>query len=292
MQRFKKILVYVPDHGLRNANAAVQHAAALAKNHGADLKLLCVHDSFWMREHDQALEDLAAPLRERGLRVTTEHPWGVASEEIIREVLRNNHDLVMKTASPEDGKRMSFGTTGLRLMRVCPCPVLIVQPSQTKPFERVLATVDLRAADDINNALNVKILELGTSLAQLQHAELHVLHAWSVYHEKLLKSQVAANEVRGYVQATATDARARLADLLSPFADSVPGDHVHLLEGAAAEVIPRFTRDRQIDIIVMGTVARTGMAGFVIGNTAERILQQVACSVLTLKPDEFESPGR
>ena len=40
----------------------------------------------------------------------------------------------------------------------------------------------------------------------------------------------------------------------------------------------------------MGTVCRTGIAGFFIGNTAESILQQVDCSVLTVKPDGFVSP--
>jgi len=45
-----------------------------------------------------------------------------------------------------------------------------------------------------------------------------------------------------------------------------------------------------IDLIVMGTVCRTGVAGFFIGNTAENVLQQVDCSVLTVKPEGFVSP--
>jgi nucleotide-binding universal stress UspA family protein len=45
-----------------------------------------------------------------------------------------------------------------------------------------------------------------------------------------------------------------------------------------------------VDVIVMGTVCRTGVAGFFIGNTAEKILNQVECSVLTVKPEGFESP--
>lgn len=35
----------------------------------------------------------------------------------------------------------------------------------------------------------------------------------------------------------------------------------------------------------MGSVARTGIPGFIIGNTAESILGQVQCSVLVIKPD-------
>ena len=44
------------------------------------------------------------------------------------------------------------------------------------------------------------------------------------------------------------------------------------------------------DLLVMGTVSRGGLAGFLIGNTAERLLDRVDCSLLTVKPNEFVSP--
>ena len=65
---------------------------------------------------------------------------------------------------------------------------------------------------------------------------------------------------------------------------------IHLRKGEAASAIPELAREKQVDLIVMGTVCRTGIAGFFIGNTAERILQQVDCSVLTVKPEGFVSP--
>ena len=40
----------------------------------------------------------------------------------------------------------------------------------------------------------------------------------------------------------------------------------------------------------MGTVSRTGVTGFLIGNTAEKVLRQVDCSVLVVKPDKFVTP--
>ena len=43
-------------------------------------------------------------------------------------------------------------------------------------------------------------------------------------------------------------------------------------------------------VIVMGTVCRTGVAGLLIGNTAEVVLQQAECAVLAVKPDGFLSP--
>ena len=65
---------------------------------------------------------------------------------------------------------------------------------------------------------------------------------------------------------------------------------VHLEKGDAGKVIPTLVEEKQADIVVMGTVARTGIEGFFIGNTAEKILRNVDCSVLTVKPEGFETP--
>jgi nucleotide-binding universal stress UspA family protein len=37
-------------------------------------------------------------------------------------------------------------------------------------------------------------------------------------------------------------------------------------------------------------VARTGIAEFIIGNMAERMLQRLICSILTVKPNGFQTP--
>ena len=65
-----------------------------------------------------------------------------------------------------------------------------------------------------------------------------------------------------------------------------------LRRGEPDEVIPRFAVAERIDLVVMGTVARAGIAGMLIGNTAERVLLKLPCSVPTVKPDGFESPVR
>tara|TARA_R110001583_G_scaffold178457_5_gene334334 strand:- start:18703 stop:18984 length:282 start_codon:yes stop_codon:yes gene_type:complete len=63
-----------------------------------------------------------------------------------------------------------------------------------------------------------------------------------------------------------------------------------LIEGTAQEEIPKYIEEQEIDLVVMGTVCRTGITGLFIGNTAESILSEVSCSVLTLKPEGFETP--
>lgn len=65
---------------------------------------------------------------------------------------------------------------------------------------------------------------------------------------------------------------------------------VTLQKGNPTEVNPSTVREENVDLIVMGKVARTGIQGLSIGNTVEAILTQVDCSVLAAKPEGFITP--
>jgi len=80
-------------------------------------------------------------------------------------------------------------------------------------------------------------------------------------------------------------------ELLARYTVKGLNPQVHLTEGNAyEEVILSLAREEYIEIIVMGTVSRVGLPGLFIGNTAEEVLRQVDCSVLTVKPDGFVTP--
>ena len=62
------------------------------------------------------------------------------------------------------------------------------------------------------------------------------------------------------------------------------------MKGDPRRDIPAFAKEIKADLVVMGTVARTGLSGFFMGNTAETILNQLDCSVLAIKPPGFVTP--
>ncbi|MGM0858940.1 MAG: universal stress protein [Pseudomonadota bacterium] len=64
----------------------------------------------------------------------------------------------------------------------------------------------------------------------------------------------------------------------------------HVVPGIPDRDLPKMAETIKADLVVMGTVARTGIAGVIMGNTAEAVLSQLNCSVLAIKPDGFESP--
>lgn len=284
MQRFKRILVYIPQFHLSEENAAVIHAAELAERNQAEVTLICVAESFWSPEDDEALQGHVQFLRDRGLDVTAELRWGVPAEEVLREVVQKGHDLVLKTACPEESSPLAFGTTAIGLMRSCPCPVWIVQPEQRNCFRRVLAAIDPWPYTHANIDLNSKILQLAVSLARRHKATVSALHARNASRPSSKYSETARRPASGGAEAE------EMARLLAPFTDVLTQDDVHLLEGSPARVIARFARSQDIDILVMGTVARTGIPGLLFGNTTERVLRQVSCSVLAVKPEGFVTP--
>ena len=91
------------------------------------------------------------------------------------------------------------------------------------------------------------------------------------------------------------DTRQREADALhrfvKPFSEPLKGAALESIYGEPEDVITRFVESHGIDVVVMGTVARTGIAGLVMGNTAERVLRRLRGSVLAVKPTGFRTPA-
>jgi nucleotide-binding universal stress UspA family protein len=311
MQRkFKKILLVI--RGRKEEKAVIQRAARLAKQSGAKLTALRVLQRQLPDAHMESalvpqreIEKIAAALAHEDLRkalrpvekqsaAQVKVTWGTPFLEVIREVQRHRFDLVMVNARAVGTLRGSlFGHMTMRLMRKCPCPVWAVKTGTRAPANRVLAAI---AAPESAEAakLNDKIVELASSVAQQENSELHLVHAWDVFAEGILRGRAGVKDA----DLDAMTRQARLAgkkvllDLVSRHGLSIPPERIHLVKGSAAAVIPRLVLRKKIDVLVMGTVCRTGVAGFLMGNTAERVLGNVKCSVLTLKPDGFVTPVR
>ncbi|HHD62971.1 MAG TPA: universal stress protein, partial [Desulfobulbaceae bacterium] len=213
--------------------------------------------------------------------------------EIINAVLRNNHDLVIKTARGMGGKvGMLLGSTAMHLLRKCPCPVWIIKPKQRQHYGRIMAAVDVVPPEVEDDDLNNKIMELATSLATTEKSELHIVHAWEKPAENFLTGGLNyfPGDVKSLINETKNMHIRWLDDFLEQYDLRALQHHGHVLQGWADDVIPEFAERNQIDLIVMGTVCRTGIPGFLIGNTAEKILHRIDCSILAVKPSGFSSP--
>lgn len=237
------------------------------------------------------LDEEASRLRDTDIRVRTVVASGQPFIEIIRQVITKKHDLVMMLADGVSSLREQlFGTLSSHLMRKCPCPVWIIKPSRRRSLRNVFAAVDPSPSDPKRHNLNVEILQRAQTIAQNDKAKLHVVHAWNAFGGELNRGKwwMSRSEIRLYAERIATEHRSRLNQLLALATDG--SAIVHMIQGTPGEVIPEIVQREKADLLVMGTVCRTGIPGFFIGNTAEMTLSQVDCSVLTIKPEDFESP--
>jgi nucleotide-binding universal stress UspA family protein len=321
MKRFKRILCIVD--AKQQADAVLDRAVALARNNQAALAVVLIAPTVTVgigmpeggpipgdlqeviiAEAAQQLDEILAPYRDK-VALVARVLEGTPFLEIIREVLRQDHDLVIKAPEDPDWLARLFGSDDMHLLRKCPCPVWFVKPSPVGSYRRILAAID--ADSDYAGAelatrrgLNVKILELASSLSVSESAELHVAHAWEMVGENALRSAFLGrpeDEVAGYVEQVRRQHEQGLDDLLADVLQRQGQGNPqavnatrHLVKGAPRTEIPALASRIGADLLVMGTVARTGVPGFFIGNTAEAILEQVTCSVLAVKPDGFVTP--
>jgi len=321
MQRFKDILCVA---GTGQAGTpALERAVTLAENNQASLMVVDVADRITdgigmpgggpisaalqttlVNTHAEALETLVNPYRKR-IEIQTKVLIGEPFLEIIREVLRNGRDLVIKVPESQDWLDRLFGSEDMHLLRKCPCPVWLIKPGKQKPYHRILAAVDVDESyppEELasRRALSRQTLEMASSLALSDFAELHIVHAWHAVAESAMRGGLmpaTEEKVIAYVEQVRQQHAASLDVLISEVTSNLGQDaldylkpRTHMVKGWARKEIPALAKQIEADLIVIGTVARTGVPGFIIGNTAETILNQIDCSVLAIKPPGFVTP--
>ncbi len=318
MKRFSNILLIVDERA--DYSAALNRGISLAKNNQARLTVCAIVDTvpdnmqigvisitprelldIAVAEKRDWLHDTVESVQSDGVHLDTKVLVGKPFIEMIRQVLRHDHDLIIKCADLDGGLRqILFSSTDMHLMRKCPCPVWIIKPTEHHTYRRILAAVDRDSEEPLKGELNRQILEMSASLARAQFSEIHVVHAWDVFGEELLRSHSLSFSQAGFdamVEEEAATRKCWLDDLANKYGvfagtgtEYASDIHLHVVKGDAQFVVPQLARDLSVDLVVMGTLARTGIAGLFMGNTAESILAQLDCSVLTIKPSGFVSP--
>lgn len=321
MKRFKNI-VCVVESG-EASKPALERAVTLAENNQANLTIIEVIERItagiglpeggpissdlqaaMVNARQQELDDLVDPYRKR-IAIQTNVLVGTPFLEIIREVLRNGRDLVIKIPETRDWLDRLFGSDDMHLLRKCPCPVWLIRSNALKPYRRIVAAVDVDEAYPAaelksRQALNRQILEMAVALTLSEFAELHIVHAWEAPGESAMRGafmRMPEEKVVAYVEQVKQQHETNLNSLIRDVTDDLEqhtleylNPQPHLVKGWARKEIPALAKRIKADLVVMGTVARTGVPGFIIGNTAETILNQIDCSVLAIKPAGFVTP--
>ncbi|HUG93911.1 MAG TPA: universal stress protein [Planctomycetaceae bacterium] len=313
MQSFRRILVGVDlSHGDRFAASelnppteeAIRRATWLAGQVSGEItffaalelspqveELLKQHTAGDERTVDDdaraVLEELAARSSRDGVRADSKLVHGRAWEEIIREAVRGKHDLVIVgTRNLGRVSRALFGSTGMKLLRYCPVPVWVTRPDPDWSDLRVLVATDF-------SEVSQRALDIAVRMGQLADIKLSVLHALEPSLDtRVLRRSLTPEELDDQRRATRAQAERALSEQLArtDYRTLKFGVQPQVIEGPAEIVILDFIDREKIDLVAMGTIGRTGLQGLFVGNTAERLLSQIPCSILAVKPDGFQCP--
>ena len=233
----------------------------------------------------QVHADLVTQAQKQGITATGQLAFGPAWLELIRQVLLGQHDLLLVGTRDRHGlERILFGSTALKLLRRCPCPVWVTKSAVHGGALKILVASDL-------SPVSQSALRLAVCLAQVVDAELHVLHVVDYPLDHLWSAGLPDATTLKYHHSVRATAERLLNEQIEAAACRKVAE-VHLEDGGGLPdpAILDFIDRHQIELLVMGTIARGGIPGIMIGNTAERLLPQVPCSVLAVKPSDFKSP--
>ncbi len=196
---------------------------------------------------------------------------GSAWEELIRSA-GNRPDSMLICGTRDEGtvRRVVFGSTGLKLLRLAPGTVWLV-----KPREDDNDSTDIIAATD-GGSVGADVIVTAVNLAKSLDARLHIVHA--------IEGGTATPEVLQQAEAVVQQQLASTDYRTLPF-----GVKVHIKSGSSDQCILDAVKEVNADLVVLGTSSKTGVSGLLPGSTVERLLPELSCSVMAIKPEGFRS---
>ncbi|MCV2884483.1 universal stress protein [Aestuariibacter sp. AA17] len=232
--------------------------------------------------------------------VQCETRFGHMYIEAIRFGLQQQSTLIIKAAKNPEWTDFLFDSEDMHLLRKSPMPVWLTKEPDNKPIKHIVVALDFEHIEESEESerLNQQLLHQAFNIAQRERATLHLLNVYNassadfaslwVENPKKLEEEVLKDEkltrqaaMQDLIEEVEAQNGIRFADIKH---------HIHLIQGSPNRDIAKKVKALQADLVIMGSVGRSGIAGLLIGNTAETTLLQLECAVLVMKPDGFVSP--
>ncbi len=265
---------------------ALKRAEQLAVDTDAQLHLFCCEyqedlsefESKRDAKHDvlentrSTLEELAKPLRAEGLNVTCEAYWNRDWQaSIVRAATRIGADLILKSSDPHSYlQRHLQKTSDYSLLRQASCSVLLVRDDGPWLEQKILAAVTLDTQDADHDLLNNSIITEAHRLSKAMQSQVHCVTAIDPNNDiadvlKLLENEELHSDEE------------KVSERFG-----IAPERVHIQRGKAADIIVNTAQDLRVDALIIGTVARSGVAAMLLGNTAEKVIDSVDVDVLVV----------
>ncbi|MEW6982872.1 universal stress protein UspE [Colwelliaceae bacterium 6471] len=209
-------------------------------------------------------------------------------EPVIEQVLKDKYDIVIKGTHQHDKlKSVIFTPTDWHILRKCPCPVLLVKEHLWPENGNIIAAINVGSDEEEHLSLNKKITDEALDLAKLIHSNVHLVNSFpgTPVNIAIEIPEFNSNE---YNQTMLKHHQKAMNEHAASY--GIDNAHTHVKEGLPEDVIESIAHELDAELVVLGTVGRTGLSAAFIGNTAEHVIDRLNCDVLALKPDGYVSP--
>lgn len=242
-----------------------------------------------LKEKASWLTDQVKPYIDLGYDISTEVAAFVRLYETVIQVAQKcAADLIFKPMRQHSIiRRVVLTSTDWNLIRLCPIPILLVSDREVIHGKPVIAAVDVCSHDENHEELNRIVLEQATQVADVLESKVTCVNAWHVSSAVMAAGSVDPTPYE-IAHAKKIDHITESQTMCAKY--DIPTERVLVEEGTAEFVINNLADDLQAGVIVLGTVARSGMSGLFVGNTAEAVLEGSSTDVLVVKLPSFECP--
>ncbi len=304
----KKILVNIDFR--HDSRSLLDKAATLAKQEGAHVELFCCcynraikHGYIFDKEEEQKaehayvrqmeakLEVLCKQLDSAGISCDFDAGWDRhTAEGVVRKVLRFQPDILLHATRPHTRVgHYLFAPVDWQIARKCPVPVLFVKEKDWPEHMRIVACIDPMHEGDKGAELDRDLLHSAKNLAADIH-ELRVLHCYNTLSHEAIFNEHLVTDYEALQAKVEMTHFSRCSQTLEEFGLSTQSEVVDIIKGEAESVISQYAGYNDIDIVVMGAVARGVLDRLLVGSTMEYVVDHVECDVLIVKHPDFVCP--
>lgn len=184
--------------------------------------------------------------------------------------------LVIGPGKPQTLRERLFGSTADRLVRLTPCPILIVRNANPARYERISVAVDFSA---LSEAAFRAAVEVG------QDAAIDVVHIVDIplqFEQAMLKAGAPQSEIASYRRAKAGAAHKQLEDFVAGQHELSRSVRMHIAYGAPADSLVTLSADGGTDLLALGLQGQNIIARTLLGSVAQRVLQAASCDILAV----------
>lgn len=240
-------------------------------------------------DRQQWLNNMINRLNTQGLTINTKVVWhNRPFEAVIHEVLDHDHDIVIKGTHEHDKlKSVIFTPTDWHILRKCPCPVLLVKDHLWPEQGNIVAAINVGSDEDEHISLNDKITAQANDLAKAINANVHIVNSYPGTPINIAIEIPEFNSIN-YNSSMLKHHQDAMSVHCNKY--NIPDENTHVLEGLPEDVIQAVANKLDAELVILGTIGRTGLSAALIGNTAEHVIDKLNCDVLALKPDGYISP--